>query len=548
MKFNVLEDNWIPVIYRNGNYREIGIKKCIEDANKIFTISNKIPYEKIALIRFLTAFITDAFELENAKDRERLFSSGKFEITVVNEYINKCINNYGASFDLFDSKRPFMISAYNKDLDFEDTKLSAVYLHLHLPNGDNVIHVVSQTEDDFKGDTPAEFLRSVLATYLYPTGTMMKGANSKTGALCYRSVKDDGTVIFEKQYGSMGINSGPNFTGEVPYFWWPEGDSLFETLVQCMRSKAELGNLPLNNPSAPWNEKNEIVGNTSKRGNIVPKVSFVSGLTFQSRRIVPVVDNDGKIRKAYISNGNVNPDNILWHDTFAVRLVKRGTGEVYNMRPEETKIAWRNIGNLTAASEHDWHLMPDVLKPIKKFDSVHYTKIYSLGMIPKKHLAGYQAMFFDNTLNIPNEYLTDEVLGNCLTRYMEIAEKVATCFDALKMSVLLKNQNKNTGKYMDDAQTDYWASLYNYIFNEDGFLEKLIDIYNNDSDFETKAITMLFKNIEIIVKRICAKEEQITSSWKMMVRVIECTSGDDGVLHKFYQIKKIYLKEVKKDD
>jgi hypothetical protein len=494
-------------------------------------LSNDRPYEKIAILRLLVACAADAYQLENSKARERLFNSGSFSSSVIKEYEENCVNNYGASFDLFDKKRPFMVFPYDEEIDVEKTRLSATYIHLEMPSGNNIIHINSQTEQDFEGDTPAEFLRSLLAFYLYPTGNMMKGANEKTGVLCYQIKQKDGSIEYGRQYGSMGINAGPQMAAPEPVFFWPEGESLFHTIVMCMKSKKELGNLDLNHPCAPWNTEKVPESNLTKRGDPVSSVSFVSGLTFQSRRVVPIV-KDGLIKECYISNGYINPDDRLWYDPFAVRIYDKEDKKYKYLYGKASKAIWRNVGNLTSTAHHDWHLMPDVLKPIKKFeDARHYQCIYSLAMIPKTQNAGYCAMLFDDTLELPVEFMDENYteLADYLTTKMEMLEGLSSCWNPIKISGSVH------GKYYDTAVEMYWSGLHQFLLGgQESFLNRIIDLYEKDCNtFTATADKELDQFLHTLIYEICDHLEENTNSWDMFVKVHKKLYGKNGCVHKF---------------
>lgn len=548
---NVLTDPWIPVVYADGGIRDVGIIKCFQDSEIIKTISNKKPYEKIAILRFLTAFITDVYQLDRRIERQKLYDAGSFDIERIKNYVKECQEKNGASFVLGDSRKSFFCFNYNPQVDTEGVRLSAAYLHLELPHGNNPIHIVAQREEDFEGDTLPQFLRAVLAFNLFPTGNMLKGANSKTGDNCYiDGVGKDGKPKYTAAYGSMGINAGSSMAAAEPVFFWPEADNLFHTLVMCMRSRSELhNNLQLNDPPAFWNSDAEPNPKAGKRGDIVNSVSYVSGLAFQARRVVPIIYN-GKVKECYISNGYTNPNESMWHDPFAVRLRNHKSGEIFQMPAKGDREMWRNIGNLTASREESWHLMPDVLRPIKKsaYATDYYENISSLAMIPMTQNAGYSAMFYDDTVQIPAEYMEDEYLGEYVTTRMEIVEELSNMWDKLKISALLGNKDKSTGHYRDDALQEYWVKVHQFLFDGDNcFLNKVIKAYHKDaSTFKEESDEILFKYLTKSVNEICDKVEKNTNSWNMLVKIIRQIHGKNGCLHAFYGTMRKYWKKEEK--
>lgn len=55
--FNLLEEEWIPVIYNNGERRRVGILKAFEDAEKIRAIAISNPMDRFAVLRFLLSLV-----------------------------------------------------------------------------------------------------------------------------------------------------------------------------------------------------------------------------------------------------------------------------------------------------------------------------------------------------------------------------------------------------------------------------------------------------------------------------------------------------------
>ena len=62
-----------------------------------------------------------------------------------------------------------MLSSYDPQIDTPEIILSAAYLHLHLPHGNNAIHIESQLEEEFQGNTTAEFIKTMISRDSYDT-------------------------------------------------------------------------------------------------------------------------------------------------------------------------------------------------------------------------------------------------------------------------------------------------------------------------------------------------------------------------------------------
>jgi hypothetical protein len=55
--YNLLDGHWIPVLYRDGRYERVGIRKALEEAGLIRQIAASNPMDNVALLRFLLAVL-----------------------------------------------------------------------------------------------------------------------------------------------------------------------------------------------------------------------------------------------------------------------------------------------------------------------------------------------------------------------------------------------------------------------------------------------------------------------------------------------------------
>ncbi len=57
MKFNLLDEQWIPVLYHNGECRRVSIRTALRDARRIRQIAASSPMDRVAVLRFLLAIL-----------------------------------------------------------------------------------------------------------------------------------------------------------------------------------------------------------------------------------------------------------------------------------------------------------------------------------------------------------------------------------------------------------------------------------------------------------------------------------------------------------
>jgi CRISPR type I-E-associated protein CasA/Cse1 len=55
--YNLLDEEWIPVLYRDGKFERVGILKAFKDAESIRQIAASNPMDRVAIIRFLLALL-----------------------------------------------------------------------------------------------------------------------------------------------------------------------------------------------------------------------------------------------------------------------------------------------------------------------------------------------------------------------------------------------------------------------------------------------------------------------------------------------------------
>ena len=57
MTFNLLEETWIPVLYRDGSWQRVGIREALAEGGGIWQIAASNPMDNVALLRLLLAVL-----------------------------------------------------------------------------------------------------------------------------------------------------------------------------------------------------------------------------------------------------------------------------------------------------------------------------------------------------------------------------------------------------------------------------------------------------------------------------------------------------------
>ena len=57
MNYNLLDEEWIPALYRDGKTKRVGVRKAFEEAGRIRQIAASNPMDRVAILRFLLALL-----------------------------------------------------------------------------------------------------------------------------------------------------------------------------------------------------------------------------------------------------------------------------------------------------------------------------------------------------------------------------------------------------------------------------------------------------------------------------------------------------------
>ncbi len=264
--YNLLNEKWIPVLYRNGRFGRIGILQALQESGDINPAYNN-PLDNFALFRFFLALgywclDNTGFPLKDGQDAPPewlVFLQGQVDI-----------------FDLFDPKRPFW-------QDPKANRLRPVADLIHeIPAATNFWHFRHAT-DFIDGICPACCARGLLRLPLFTT------------------------------IGGAGIGAGIN--GTPPFYVAPWGNTLREQLW--------LNWEPTDNPGDPaWVEPVQLVAGTEP--------SLLEGLTWQPRRVLLQVPTGEKntcmvcgardVDIVYYAHLQTNsaPKGFSWHDPHVV--------------------------------------------------------------------------------------------------------------------------------------------------------------------------------------------------------------------------------------
>jgi hypothetical protein len=217
MNFNLLEERWIPVLYANGRFGRVGIRKALIKAGQVRQIAASNPMDNVALLRFLLAL------LYWCKGNPPNEGSATTDDVFPAKWLSKLDANKEC-FNLLGVGKRFYQCANSRSSKVPE-KLTANYLIHEIPTGTNKWHFRHST-DKVDGLCPACCAMGLLRLPLFSTS----GGRGKP----------------------PGVNSKP------PVYVIPVGVSLAETLWFSWRPTANLGTPAWEKPDAQLPKAGEI--------------------------------------------------------------------------------------------------------------------------------------------------------------------------------------------------------------------------------------------------------------------------------------------------
>ncbi|MCG6552882.1 MAG: type I-E CRISPR-associated protein Cse1/CasA [Candidatus Magnetominusculus sp. LBB02] len=139
--YNLLNEQWIPVLYHDGTTKRVGICDALTEAHKIRQIAAVNPMDRAAILRFLLALLY--WCKGNPPDNAAAYRNDSFP----SDWFSKLDDNAGC-FDLLGKEKRFY--QYRKG----KPDKSANYLIHEIPTGINFCHF-RHTTDKVDGLCPA---------------------------------------------------------------------------------------------------------------------------------------------------------------------------------------------------------------------------------------------------------------------------------------------------------------------------------------------------------------------------------------------------------
>ena len=314
MSFNLWTERWVPVLFENGDRREVGLRELLQRAHEMVEIDDPLPTVCYGLYRMLVALVMDIHQFEELDQLADALEKGRFEAENLGTYEDE----FGKLFDLFDEKRPFFQTALPAD---HSEKLKPVAaLFQHVPSGTGATHFAHGNADE----------------------------HAWSPQVCARALT---TIAPFMTAGGAGYS--PSINGAPPWYLLLKGKNLFETLLlNCWGEPSDGVYGELGKPA--WREEKPVEPKVERHS-----YTLLEGLTWQPR-IVQLQPGSGGIctssgepseilvRDMYFTFGWKvgSPDN--WTDPHVAYVVDEKRGRLKVM-PREGRDPWRHFSAFTLA-------------------------------------------------------------------------------------------------------------------------------------------------------------------------------------------------------
>ncbi len=436
LKFNLVDEPWIPCIRTEGQAVELGLRDTLVQAHELRELAGESPLVVAALYRLLLVVLHRVFGPEGYDAWYALWRAGHWDGARLDAYLEQ----WEHRFNLLDSRRPFYQVADDR---VKPKPLNSLVLDLAFGNKATLFD--HHTDAEGVVLTPAEAARAVVAAQSFGLAGLSGLPQKFTDGTCTRG------VIF-----------------------FVQGDILFETLMlNMLRYPTEDDVMPHHPDDCPAWEMDDPF--TPDRP--IPR-GYLDYLTWQNRRILLMAETtpDGPaVREMTVAPGLRLDREAMSKDPMKHYRVDKQRGLLVQ-RFNESRVLWRDSAAL-------FSLRSDAYRPPRTFQwlselvdevdlGISQTRRYlALGMANNQARVDF---YRTEHMPLPLRYLTDDNLVSRLGEALKMAEDVRGqlwgAARTLAKLVLAPQSDKAEGhspdpKDMDNLmnqwaiERDYWSRL-----------------------------------------------------------------------------------------
>jgi CRISPR system Cascade subunit CasA len=459
MKFNLIDEPFLPCLMPDGGFQEFGLKEALERAHEIAELRDQSPIITLALHRLLLAILHRIFGAPDLESWADLWRGGRFDAGSLNAYFEK----WHGRFDLCDNDHPF----YQTGGMTTEQPLFVNALFDELAGGNNATLFDHTSEAGGGKPVPLNVAaRGLVARQAFALGLGVSPDVRINGRLVKTGNRKD----------------GPLARGLVILV---RGDSLFQTLLcNLTRFDAAEGDLPV------WerDDPEALAGASAARGRL-------DLYTWQCRRLRLVLPSDPTcpVERVHFAQGReLSKDELDPMKPY--RRDKNQRLVPFPVDPE--RAVWRDSAAL-------FELTNDALRPA---EALNWMAQAARDRVVPRHrtltldafAVGTQAgkatsiiLWRHDRMPLPLDYLDDRELVAHLKHALSVAEDVAAalrrCAWVMAASILAPGDSKpdrdRVSGLVDSLSPDrlYWSRL------EVPFRQFLVDLPGDPADRERQA-------------------------------------------------------------
>jgi len=457
-QFNLIDEDWIPCITKDGAFKEIGIREALINPYDYREIFDESPLVTAGIYRLLFAILYRINRVDTFEKTRNLYKNG-LPTNKINEYLEQWKNR----FYLVDDIYPFYQLAGIRMKEEKSVPINV--LVMEAASGNNKTLFDHSIDDEFYCTAP-EAARNLIAAQGYAfCGT------------CNKSIFIDNMEKSDKNYSTSILISG----GLI----WVSGNTLAQTLV------LNLNPIEIRKDDIPiWevDEPKKLINLTSING-------VLDLFTFQSRIILLLPENESNsllFKKMVYTQGR-KYENIRYDPMMAYqrRYDKKGNDlGLYPVPISKDKSSWRNSNSLFVQETNDH-------KPPSVFITLSRLRQERLLDSQRKLVVDVAGIYSPNGKNKPEIWRHDKIpvlasifddasKSELLSVLLEISNRIAGELDNSIKTLCeeyLKTKKKPADKKDIDKLKKHISLIDSYwFFLESKFYEILVHLDEADED------------------------------------------------------------------
>lgn len=279
--FNVITDPWIRAIDKQGTVKSYGLRDLFRHLHELDGVVDTSPIVECAMLDFLGVFLMDIYKFRDVYALKNLLECGSIDMDKFDAYVSECEKN-GSRFDLYDPEHPFYQCRHD-ETDASAALKPAASIFIDVPSGNNSLWFTpghkNENEHEF---TDAECIRRLLTIPYFAHANGIGGGQA--------------SVIHPNSVHTFIL-----------------GNNLFETVIYNCVSASSVPNIGYDEPGPVW-RRDDIQWPDDVHKNSYRITSLLEGMTLPARNVHLVPDDDGMVRKVYLSFAFRFSKNTNWRD------------------------------------------------------------------------------------------------------------------------------------------------------------------------------------------------------------------------------------------